>query len=466
MIERRQLLKGVSAGAGCFAFSPLLRSMAAQVEGKHVAPRRVVFVLFDNGFHEVGAQPVGVPLESEKVRELPLKDLTLPKDIDPFTPYRDRLTIVQGLRGAHLSPNHGGGFGALSGASGGLGEDKFQRVVAESIDAAIARTMPGIFPLLVLGIDPGNPQTTTYYASSAWGAGRGIAAQCRPELAYESLFGNLGAKQNDFVTRKNLLDFVSGDVRRLRSQLAGPEREQLDYHLGALESLSRREGKLAHMQAEGKLGKHAPKMPTEPPTSMPDVLSAQFDIAASALMTGLTNVVTITSGLCRIRGSYDGFSKMGVHSAGHNKKDPALGVMGHEVLAKVRRFIAERTAGLMKKLQEMPEGKGTMLDNTLVVFTSDSANRQHTGGENWPFVLVGNLGGRLKTGRLINYPMKERGTKGDWNYHGSASVSNPTINALYCTLLHAVGAPKDHFNLPGANKDQAEQFGPLKELLT
>ena len=238
MIERRQLLKGVSAGAGSLVFAPLLRSMESKVQGKHKQPKRVVFVLFDNGFHEIGAQPVGVSLESDKVRDLKLESMTLPKDIDPFTPYKDRLTIVQGLRGTHVTPNHGAGFGALSGVSAGVGQEKFNRVVAESIDAAIAKKLPGIFPLLVLGIDPGKPETTTYYASSAWGPGKAIAAQCRPELAYESLFGTLGAKQNDFVTRKNLLDFVAGDVRRLKSQLAGQEREQLDYHLGALESLS------------------------------------------------------------------------------------------------------------------------------------------------------------------------------------------------------------------------------------
>lgn len=106
-----------------------------------------------------------------------------------------------------------------------------------------------------------------------------------------------------------------------------------------------------------------------------------------------------------------------------------------------------------------------MLDNTLVVFTSDSANRQHTSGENWPFVLLGNLGGRLKTGRYVAYPMTERGTPGDWSYGGSASSSNPTINALYNTLLHAVGAPREHFNLAGANKEDFNQRGPLRELL-
>ncbi len=183
------------------------------------------------------------------------------------------------------------------------------------------------------------------------------------------------------------------------------------------------------------------------------------------MMTGLTNVVTITSGLCRIRGSYAGFSKMGVHAAGHNKKDPELGIMGDQVLAMVRRFIAERTVDLMKKLEVIPEGSGTMLDHTLLVFTSDSANRQHTGGENWPFVLVGNLGGRLKTGRLVAYPMTERGTKGDWNYHGSAPPTNPTINSLYCTLLHAVGAPRDHFNPMGSTKEDRDRYAPLGELL-
>lgn len=465
MIERRELLKSFSLGAGSFVFSPLLKSFAAQAEGNGTPPKRVVFVLFDNGFHETAAQPPDLSLESDAIRELPLDPLDLPKDIEPFTPYKDRMTIVQGLRGGHLTPNHGAGFGALSGVSGGLGQDKFRRVVAESIDAAIARILPGVFPLLVLGIDPGNPETTTYYASSAWGPGRAIAAQCRPELAYESLFGSTGADRNDFLTRKNLLDFVAGDVKRLRPRLTGSEREQLDYHLGALESLSQREDRLAKMQADGRLSRHAPKIPSPPPQLMPDVLTAQFDIAASALMTGLTNVVTITSGLCRIRGSYAGFSRMGVHTAGHNKQDPELGIMGHEVLSRVRRYVAEQTVSLMKKLQSIPEGSGTMLDNTLLVFTSDSANRQHTGGENWPFVLLGNLGGRLKTGRYLSYPMAERGTKGDWSYHGSASSTNPTINALYCTLLHAAGAPREHFNLSGSNKDDPDQYGPLKELL-
>ena len=465
MLNRRQMLKGVTSGSGSLLLAPALQAMAAQVEGTYSVPRRVIFVLFDNGFHESGVQPVGVPLQAEQTQDQPLERMRLPSDIEAFTPYKNRLTIVQGLCGQHLAPNHGSGFGALSGAVAGVGQDKFRRAVAESIDAAIARQLPATFPLLVLGIDPGNPRTTTYYASSAWGPGRVIAAQCRPELAYESLFGSTGANRNDFAARRNLLDFVSGDVRSLRTQLAGPEREQLDYHLGALESLSQRENQLANMQSAGTLRDHAPRLPAQPPESFRDTVAAQFDIAAGALMSGLTNVVTLTSGLCRIRGNYTGFSNVGTHQIGHNRPDSRLGVTGGIILSRVRQYIAEQTAGLLRKLQTVREGSGTMLDNTLLVFTSDSANRQHTGGENWPFILLGNLGGRLRTGRLVNYPMRERGTHGDWNYHGTGSDSNPTINALYCTLLHAVGSPREHFNLPQGSRDESSRFGALRELL-
>ncbi|RPH40874.1 MAG: DUF1552 domain-containing protein [Planctomycetota bacterium] len=463
MITRRTWLKGVTAGAGSVVLSPLIRSLAAQVAGTYTPPKRFLFVLTDNGFYEDSAQPVGVPLEGD-LRQLPLGPLTLSKDIDPFTPYKDRLLIVQGLRARHLHPDHGAGFGALSGVTS-PGSAKFSVAAAESIDAAIARVRPAIFPLLVLGIAPGSPSISAFYASSAWGPGRAIAAQCRPELAYESLFGSTGADRNDFLSRKNLLDFIAGDVKRLRPQLGGPEREQLDYQLRALEALSRREGQLGALKDEGKLKADGLKLPPTPPELMPEVLSAQFDIAAAALTTGLTNVVTITSGLCRIMGTYKGFTNGGAHATGHGEGDPELGMTGKQILAMIRRFIAERIVGLMKKLQETPEGGGSMLDNTVVVFMSDSGNRQHSHGENWPMVVFGNPAGGLKTGRLVAYPLKAGRQGDDYANVASARDSNPTLNAMYCTLLHVAGDPREHFNLSGANRE-IDRPGPLKELLT
>jgi hypothetical protein len=230
----------------------------------------------------------------------------------------------------------------------------------------------------------------------------------------------------------------------------------VDSHLEAIESLSKRDGLLAGKFDTGALKKHAPKL--EPPRTMTETVAAQCDIAAAALLAGLTNVVTITAGLCNVPISYSGISDESPHAIGHGKFD---------ILSKYHNFLATQAARMLTKLQETKEGTGTMLDNTLLVFMSDSANQQHSWkGANWPFVLVGNLGGKLKSGQFLSYPVSKRET---WDAQGqlmgAAAASNPAINALYCTLLHAVGAPRDTFNRSLSAPDAPALYGPLAELL-
>ena len=471
MINRRTLLKRFSACAGGVLLTPFLRKLEAQEKGTYRPAKRVVFVLFGNGFPEFGSVPKGVSLEVKETQQIPLDQHELPFDIEPFKPYKDRLAIVHGLRGGRVMPYHGGGFGSLSGLFNGAGTERFTKVAGESIDAAIARKLPGIFPILNLGIDPGSPFTQAHYCSSAWGAGRPIASQCRPELAYQSLFGSIGATKNDFASRRNLLDLMSGDIKKLEANLSGMEREQLEQHLAALEALSKREANLSQKFDAGMLAKSAPKLPSPFPRTWKDTVTAQFDIAASALAVGLTNVVTITSELCAIRGKYSGISDVTTHQLGHDDPDKGLDLPGFKVLALTRRHMAERTAALLEKLKNTPEDSGTMLDNTLVVFMSDSAETQHSAADNWPFVLLGNLGGHIRTNQLVFYPMREH-TLGDRVMKGLVKgvggiglSSNPTINTLYNTLLHAVGDPRRHFNLIGADKENPTLAGPLKELL-
>lgn len=79
---------------------------------------------------------------------------------------------------------------------------------------------------------------------------------------------------------------------------------------------------------------------------------------------------------------------------------------------------------------------------------------------------MGSLGGRLKTGRLVSYPMQAKSIENDYGESrkaGTGYPTNPTLNRLYCTLLHAAGAPRDNFNLLTPNLDKN---GPLAELLT
>jgi arylsulfatase A-like enzyme len=124
-------------------------------------------------------------------------------------------------------------------------------------------------------------------------------------------------------------------------------------------------------------------------------------------------------------------------------------------------------ARLLTKLKETPEGNGTMFDNTVLVFMSDTANQQHCWkGANWPFVLIGNLGGTLTSGQYLSYPVTRRQT---WDNAGvamgAAADGNPVTNALYTTLLHAVGKPRDTFNRSSGARDVPALYGPLRELL-
>ena len=457
--DRRSFLKGVSLGTGGLLLAPLLQKIAAAADGNVTPPKRVVFIVFDNGFREIdGTLPEGVPLESNELRQIPLKGLKLPLDIEPFAPFQDRMTILHGLKGNN-AVDHGGFFTALSGVPGNK-----HSALGVSIDAAIAQALPSVFPLLGLGVSSNGP--TTAYCSSAWGPGKPIAMQCRPEMAYESLFGSVGATRDDFATRKNLLDFLGNDVRRVRAEIAGPERELLEAHVEALEALSKRNGQLSDQFQNGTLNKNAPKLSDKMGT-VAEIAAAQCDIAAAALVAGLTNVVTISSGLGTFMGHYTGIPGLAVPVSGHGAGHGDLFGLKRpfEPLSHYHNYLAKQAARLLTKLQDTKEGTGTMLDNTLLVFMSDSANQQHSWkNANWPVVLVGNLGGKLKSGQFLSYPVRSAdGQYGNQTF-GMTHATNPYTNALYATLLHAIGKPCDAFNRPAASLEPA-LYGPLGELL-
>jgi hypothetical protein len=88
------------------------------------------------------------------------------------------------------------------------------------------------------------------------------------------------------------------------------------------------------------------------------------------------------------------------------------------------------------------------MDNTLIVYTSNNADRQHTNGATWPVMLIGNCGGVFKSGRFTQLDGKR------------------PINALYATLLKASGVDVARFNM---SEKMAAQFdagnGPIRELL-
>jgi hypothetical protein len=444
-ISRRSLLKSLALGSGAAVLGPIVQQLEAQASGQGQRPRRVVFVLQSNGFQSYACIPGGVDAfrtNNAALRNIPLAEHELPEDIVALTPYKDRVTLIQGLHGVHVGPYHGGSFGALGGAYKGPGHT----ATAQTIDAALARHLPAPFPIVGLGLDATHASTRTVYVCSAWGPNQTIATQCRPEVAYRTLFGSVVGDEarQDFDARTNLLDFLREDVNQIERQLAGPEREKFAAHVNALEQMSGRQREL--LARADQVRRHAPRLDARYSSlNECERLEAQFDLTLAALSAGLTNVVTICSCLCSPNGYFRGLGiDAHLHAIGHGGSTRPG---GHAT--RIRAFHFRLIADLVRRLIAIPEGNGTMMDNTMIVYTSDFADAHHSNGRNWPFVLIGGLG-RIRTGRYFEFPAY--GQRG-----------NRSINALYCTLLHAAGREVDHFNLDGGMRD-LDRHGPLTEL--
>jgi hypothetical protein len=458
-LSRRQILKGISLGAGSLVLGPVMQQVRAQAAGTAGRARRFVFVVEGNGlpWQQVTPATIGRGKEKDRTKlvDLPLDEYALPTALEPVAPWKDRLTIVNGLSGKIAGGGHSNDFGALGAynCAGGVGHSGTPR--AETIDVALGKRLGGIFKQVGLGISP-RPEHTVIYNCSAWDAGKPMPTQCRPDLAYGALFGSVaeGSAKADFVARTNVLDFLRDDIRRLESNVSGREREKLQAHLAAYESMRERQSRLNEI--ESTLREQAPvagdKFTSDVET---DRLDAHFDIAAAALVGGLTNVVTIASGAgnpyfgMKFTGLGIDFGKHGIGHGGSYK-----GMTWDVMAVKIRRFHFELIARLMKKLESVPEGDGTMLDHTTILYLSDAAEGHHSRCWEWPMVMLGNAGGALNAGgRYVEYPY--------WGQPGHHTIAN-----FYTTLLHAVGDRRELFGLgdPVLEKD-FDQTGPLPELL-
>lgn len=451
-LERRQILKGFSLGASSLVLAPLVARLEAEAAGAPTKAKRFVFVLEGNGCNPEQVQPVGIERKRESERDalvdLPLADYELPPALQPLSALKDRLSIVQGLSGRVCGGGHSNNFGALGVYSGKAG------AAAETIDGALARHLGGVFPHVGLGISD-RPEHTVIYNTSAIGPGKKLPIQCRPDLAYGALFGSVGegAAKQEFAARNNLLDYMIADVKRLENRLTGAEREKLQTYLGSFEAMRDRQAKLR--EVEGTLRRHAPQ-PSDKFSSTveTDRLEAHFDIGAAALISGLTNVLT-TASACGDPYFSVKFTGLGIdfakHGIGHGGS--YQGQTWDQLAIKIRRFHMEQIARLAAKLQAMPEGDGTMLDNTVIVYMSDAAEGHHSRCWQWPMVVIGDAGGSLKTrGRYVEYP-----------YY--AKAGHRTIGNFYTTLLHAAGQEREQFGLTDPMLKDFDQRGPLVELV-
>ena len=434
MLNRRSLLKGMAAAAAGAPVFPGL-SPAAPVKG---SPKRVIFFLQNQGFDPKTCIPEGMK-NSES-----LAKVKLPEPIEALEPYKERLHIINGLHGLHTSPSHSAFFGALGGYRGSDGVPPS----GPTIDHTLSETLPEtLLSHLCIGMDSlGNMRSKPTVANlSASGAGQPIFMHSNPNHLYEMLYGGIskGEIRKQHEARSGMFNRVERLAAAKAGGLRGVSKERYGQYVDGFVEINGLRERLGEVSP--RLRDFAPEVDeryTNPEfeTDWHDVL---LDLGISALKSGLTSVLTIGSGRGEIFGAWKG---LGVEQQGHN-----LGHMkqpNNPIWVKIRQYNSRMLVRLMEELESVPEGSGTMMDNTLIVYTSNNADSQHTSGKNWPVMLLGNYDGAFRTGCFTQLDGKR------------------PINALYNSILRASGVSGDRYNM---SEKLAAKFdsgtGPLKEVL-
>ena len=446
-MTRRGTLKGVTLGGGALALAPFLDHLRAAEAGR--LPKRFVFVVKGSGLQAEFLNPEGLRHGGDTLVDASLEGKTLPASLRPLEAFRDKLAVIQGLSGKMCNSGHNSFYG-------GLGAYKATAVSppsAATIDGHLSEKFPSVFNHIGLKMGTGS-QGTAYPAISAAGKNRQLPFQCDPQLAYQNLFGSIasgGDIKNKYTRTGNVLDAMSEDIKKLQRELPAGEREKLGHYLGGFEALKDRRSKLITMG--DVLREHAPPVDDKYNSKVTtDHLEAHFDMASAALISGISNVVTLHCD--DLNSSYQGLGiTPKVHSVGHGASSGDYS--SQDCRDMIRTFHVALIATMAEKLAAVPEGDGTMLDNTLIVYLSDNSDKHHATAREWPMLVLGDLGGKLKTGgRYLAYPA-----------YGTAGHRH-TIGNWLTTICHAAGIPQDHFGQPDfALGKLGDQSGPLDELL-
>ncbi|MGI9244738.1 MAG: DUF1552 domain-containing protein [Verrucomicrobiales bacterium] len=438
MINRRNMLQGLAAGVGS-SFFPNLASAAAPNPSKGAAgPKRVIFFLQNQGFDPATCIPSGMKNSGT------LAGVALPEPIKALEPFKERLHIINGLHGRHTSPSHSAFFGALGGYRGSDGVPPS----AATIDYELSKVLPEtILPHLCIGMDSMENMTAkpTVANLSARGAGRPIFMHSNPNHLYQMLYGGIstGDIRNQHEARSSMFDRIEEMAAAGGKSLPAADKQRFGQYVQGCSDINGLRERLGTVSDH--LRKFAPEVDARytSPEFETDWHDTLLDLGISALKSGTTNVLTIGSGRGEIFGAWKG---LGIEQQGHN-----LGHMeqrDNPIWIKIRQYNSRMLVRLMEELESVPEGSGTMMDNTLIVYTSNNADKQHTNGANWPVMLLGNCDGIFKSGQLTQLD----GTR--------------PINALYSTILETVGAGRERFNM---SEKMAAKFdsgsGPLREIL-
>lgn len=363
-------------------------------------------------------------------------DFQLSKTLEVLAPVKSKVNVIHGLfnksaTGIGIHPAMTGNL--LSGVPISKGAIIHGGI---SMDQMLANTIGQDTPQASMVLACEQPMTgyhETNYSNSygshiSWqNADSPVPNEIYPSLAFDSLFENRGSLRN-----LSVLDRVKERTEQLSRQVSAADKAKLDEYCTSVREV---EKKIQRMRADKDKAEdrahakgkplHAMKRPDNGlPEDLRDHARLMCDIIALAFQTDRTRVASLI--LARDLSSlYYPFLNVrdAHHGASHNDTSD-----GYERIAS---FHLSQLAYLAKRLDEMPEADGTVLDNSCLMFLSNMFSGTNHDNKKVPLVTVGGLGGKLQTGRALDYL--------------DAGDDNRKLCSLYLGIMDRMDVPLKRF---------------------
>jgi hypothetical protein len=424
-LPRRTFLKGMGATIALPMLDAMSPALSALGRSAAQSPLRLAFTYVPNGITMADWTPSGAGAAFE-----------LSRVMKPMAPFRQDMSILSGL--AHrngMALGDGPGDHARAAASYLTGVHPRKTAGADiqngvSVDQIAAQHIGAAtrFASLELGCDDsrtvGNCDSgysCAYTNSLAWrGPSTPMPPETNPRLVFERLFGDIDtsltpeARARRMRYRRSILDLVGERTTELSATLGPADKRKLDEYLSSIREIEQR-----IERAEKDLTGLTPTIdkPTGIPVLYADYVNLMFDLQLIAFQTDMTRVVTMMMGR---EGSMRTYPEIGVPDPHHPLTHHRGNVEWIERVTKVNELHMQLFSGFIAKMKATPDGDGSLLDHSVVVYGSGLSDGNRHTHEDLPVMLVGK-GGNFKLGHHITYP---QGT--------------PMTN-LYLTLLDRMG---------------------------
>jgi len=431
---------------------PFLDAMAPRKAFASVAgpkpPVRMACLYFPNGVWEDAWVPRSAGTNFE-----------LSECLQPLSEFQSSLNVLSGLDKANSHDGDGhyaktGNFLTGEPVAKTTGRDISAGGI--SMDQLAAQRLGHLTPLpslemgtdpVVSGIDSNVGYTRLYGSYISWrSATLPVPKEINPRFVYERLFGDKDSEgrpanlRRQYEDHQSLLDFALNDAKSLRGRLGRDDQVKLDEYLESVRAVERRIEFAMQPDPRDWRPEDLGQLPGAPDHKIPadfrEHVKLMLDLMVLAFQTDSTRVLTF---MFANDVSGRNFSFLPGVSGGHHH------LSHHENKAdmiaqykKITTWHTEQCAYLLGKLQAIPEGEGTLLDNSMILFGSSISDGNRHDPSNLPIVVAGKAGGAFRTGQHI------------------ASADGTPLCNLYATMLNTMGVEVDEFG---------DSNGRIKELV-